>query len=462
MKNYSLSVRQFVNGKYVRGYVFAKGEILIGSTRKARVRIISNEIAGVVCLLQCLEGTWRVVDLGSQPDIKLGGKHFVETSVFEKTTLQVGKHSFELDVIEKRRPIFTDEVTTSKRSHSLTVVKWNGQVYKTGFDESFDEMKGLVGIQISHIPVHYEQPMGPNKIQVDPELKKPLKITAISYLLFLLIVLGLPMPKVEVKPKDNVYTRMIFDNKVLSQKRKALAIKASSSSTSEATNALEMAKATPNKATKAVSAMRKAGIQNLISKIAKRATMSAKMLANMAAMPQANASVEPAKLGGMTTMPSSGAITGKSGTIGSGKGFKVAGIGTGGKGGGTGTYKNGSGLGAGSVGNADVDVEEGDSDVQGGLDREVIAGVIREHLGQIRYCYERQLSANPELYGKIKVKFSIDSGGQVDAQSIGQSTLKSAMVEECILRRIASWKFPKPRGGTKVLVSYPFLFKSVN
>jgi outer membrane biosynthesis protein TonB len=96
------------------------------------------------------------------------------------------------------------------------------------------------------------------------------------------------------------------------------------------------------------------------------------------------------------------------------------------------------------------------------LDKEVIARVIRSNLGQIRYCYERQLSANPDIYGKVKVVFTIGSGGGVTTQKIGNTTLKNAMVEGCMLRRIAGWKFPIPEGGTSVLVSYPFLFKSTN
>lgn len=107
-------------------------------------------------------------------------------------------------------------------------------------------------------------------------------------------------------------------------------------------------------------------------------------------------------------------------------------------------------------------LEDTESVVEGGLDREVIAAVIREHLGQIRYCYERQLAASPDLYGKLKVRFTIDANGEVDSQSVSQTTLKNNMIEDCILRRLATWKFPKPKGGTKVIVSYPFLFKSVN
>jgi hypothetical protein len=56
----------------------------------------------------------------------------------------------------------------------------------------------------------------------------------------------------------------------------------------------------------------------------------------------------------------------------------------------------------------------------------------------------------------------IGTNGKVIQQKIGLSTLKNAMVEGCILRRVAGWKFPIPKGDTSVLVSYPFLFKSTN
>ncbi len=143
------------------------------------------------------------------------------------------------------------------------------------------------------------------------------------------------------------------------------------------------------------------------------------------------------------------------------------------EGSGTGLPVSGSSLGSGKgIGSATAVLEKGktgsggvaliedESEVMGGLDREVIAGYIKTQLGQILYCYERQLSATPELFGKIDVKFTIAGSGQVETQSIFDSTLKNNSVENCILGKIAKWKFPEPRGGTKVLVTYPFLFKS--
>jgi hypothetical protein len=137
-------------------------------------------------------------------------------------------------------------------------------------------------------------------------------------------------------------------------------------------------------------------------------------------------------------------------------------VGTTGRGGGHGTGHFGGGLSQGKTGQGGVGLIEEESEIVGGLDREVIAQYIKTQLGQILYCYERQLSASPELYGKIAVKFTIAGSGSVETQTINDTTLKNHNVENCILNKVAKWKFPEPRGGTKVLVTYPFLFKSTN
>lgn len=143
-----------------------------------------------------------------------------------------------------------------------------------------------------------------------------------------------------------------------------------------------------------------------------------------------------------------------------GKGTGVT-ISTSGKAGGQGTAGMGN-LAVGKTGSGGVGLLEDEGEITGGLDREVIAAYIKSQLGQILYCYERQLSANPDLYGKVAIKFTIDGTGGVETQRIGETSLKNATVEGCILQRVAKWKFPTPEGGTKVLVTYPFLFKSTN
>ena len=146
---------------------------------------------------------------------------------------------------------------------------------------------------------------------------------------------------------------------------------------------------------------------------------------------------------------------------GSEKGSGGVTISTGGRGGGRSTAGMG-GLVAGKTGQGGVGLIEEESEVTGGLDREIIAQYIKSQLGQILYCYERQLSANPELFGKVAVRFTIGPSGKVEHQLINDTTLKNTTVEGCILNRVAAWKFPAPSGGTRVMVTYPFLFKSTN
>ena len=116
----------------------------------------------------------------------------------------------------------------------------------------------------------------------------------------------------------------------------------------------------------------------------------------------------------------------------------------------------------GSTGQAGIGLIEDEIEVAGGLDREVIAQYIKSQLGYILYCYERQLSAKPSLQGKVSVQFTIGGDGYVNTQKVSDTTMGDPTVEGCMLSKIAKWKFPSPKGGTQVNVTYPFLFKSTN
>jgi hypothetical protein len=142
-----------------------------------------------------------------------------------------------------------------------------------------------------------------------------------------------------------------------------------------------------------------------------------------------------------------------------GPGAKVngaGGYGTRGKGGGQAGYGKMS-L-AGSSGAYFQPVEE-EAMIEGGLDRDEIAAVIQRHLGEIRFCYEQGLQTKSELKGRVAVKFVIGSSGFVNTASVNNSTLRAMDVEGCIVNRLKTWKFPQPRGGVNVKVTYPFVLK---
>lgn len=97
--------------------------------------------------------------------------------------------------------------------------------------------------------------------------------------------------------------------------------------------------------------------------------------------------------------------------------------------------------------------------VSGGLSSEQIGGVIRNHHNAIRHCYEKSLQKQPNLAGKIRMKFVIGANGGVLSVSTEQDSLGSGELSGCILAKIRTWRFPKPTGGQKVTVTYPWVFK---
>ena len=132
------------------------------------------------------------------------------------------------------------------------------------------------------------------------------------------------------------------------------------------------------------------------------------------------------------------------------------GYGTKGKGGGQAGYGKLSLIG--SAGTSTIPLGR-EALVEGGLDRDLIADVINRHMGQFRFCYEQGLQSTPGLAGRVAVRFTIGSNGQVKTAGIDNTTMNSSLVESCVVNRMKSLKFPLPEGGVDVKVSYPFMFR---
>ena len=134
-------------------------------------------------------------------------------------------------------------------------------------------------------------------------------------------------------------------------------------------------------------------------------------------------------------------------------------IGRGGGGGGGAGYGRGQGRLGGRRSRA-PDVVPGQAIIRGSLDKEIIRRVIRRHINEIKYCYERELTTNPDLSGRVSIQFTISGQGQVIASVVQSSDMKSPVVEQCIAQAVRRWLFPKPEGGGIVIVTYPFLLKA--
>lgn len=98
---------------------------------------------------------------------------------------------------------------------------------------------------------------------------------------------------------------------------------------------------------------------------------------------------------------------------------------------------------------------------KGHLTKEEIAWVVKLHLREIQYCYEKNLLRNSKLKGKLIMEWTIVSTGKVSLVKTRFNSMHSAKVARCVSKNIKNWLFPRPRGGGLVEVEYPFLFEQV-
>lgn len=103
-------------------------------------------------------------------------------------------------------------------------------------------------------------------------------------------------------------------------------------------------------------------------------------------------------------------------------------------------------------------VQPGDAQVKGSLDKEVIRRVIRRHLNEVRFIYEKALAKTPGLAGRIEVRFVIGGDGRVTEAKVMSSTLPGDALQADLLSALRGWQFPAPQGGDTVTVVYPFAF----
>jgi len=96
-------------------------------------------------------------------------------------------------------------------------------------------------------------------------------------------------------------------------------------------------------------------------------------------------------------------------------------------------------------------------EVDGALDSDAIAKVVRGRMKMVQDCYERELKRDPSLAGKIEIEFTIDEEGRVVEAVVANNKMGSDAVGECIVSRLKRWRFPKPEGGS-VTVNFPFIF----
>ncbi|MCM2281261.1 MAG: AgmX/PglI C-terminal domain-containing protein [Bdellovibrionaceae bacterium] len=471
-----------------------KGDLfLIGSSKEADLRLAGEEITGCHAVLRFRSPHWYLCDISGTKSTRVGAEPIVERRIDGRLDVELGRHRLTLFAKERNDSLFHSEMPEGDKGLHQVVVRAKGRVIDTkvlGATEPFRFRMGLErtelaaptsgewviteigGRTIQQRLVPTQAIVAAEKISVDRDLKRPFLTAGVITLLLMLTVILWPKAeptKAEDASLAKQQMEMIFNAKTIKKKKMEVAkmsssrVKAGGNNESAATKNRSaaapeesMAPKTSAKVTQALTSLRQSGLSALVGKIAKRANKSGVLVAASGVSPDTQGAGRAFYSMGKSTTGGGGSASKEGNT------FRLGGVGTQGKGGGAGDFKAGTALAGGSVGMGDVAVVDEETMIEGGLDRDVIAEFIKRNLGQIRYCYERQLSSDKNLYGKVMVRFTIGATGAVGDPKIDNSTMRNAMVEGCILRRVASWKFPEPKGGTMVKVSYPFLFKALD
>ena len=470
-----------------------RGLFVIGSSREADLRISGEGVQGCHAALRYRQPYWYVCDISGTETIKVDGKPVVEARIDRKAAIEIGSHRIELFTKERDTEIFKEDAVATGTALHQVVVRLRGRVVETKLLGAAESFAFDDGEKVHILPpprdgkwvktqfgkrvvqqrlVGAQEIISGESLRIDRDLRKPLG-AALSVFLFMLATMLLlssgkeaekaPEVALDKKSMDIIFNAKAVQKRKMESRKVVKSAKARAGGTSEqasrvAPNTMPEEATAPQasgKASAAVTSLRQAGLANLVGKIAKRANRQGVLVAAQGVSPDT-------KGAGRAFYSMGSSTTGGGGTAAKvGPTYRLGGIATKGRAGGVGNVKDGTALAGGNIGSGDiVAMVDEETVIEGGLDRDAIAEVIRRNLGQIRYCYERQLSSNPDLYGKVLVKFTIGANGEVLDQRVDSSTLKSSMVEGCIMRRMAAWKFPEPKGGTLVRVSYPFLFKA--
>ncbi len=108
---------------------------------------------------------------------------------------------------------------------------------------------------------------------------------------------------------------------------------------------------------------------------------------------------------------------------------------------------------SGSVATESAEIDSSD------VDQGKLGAFVRARIGLIKACYENQLKRNPNLKGKIRIRFTIlETGGLTDV-AVVENSLGSPEVASCIVGTMRGWRTPFRPSGT-VTVEYPFVFSA--
>ena len=97
--------------------------------------------------------------------------------------------------------------------------------------------------------------------------------------------------------------------------------------------------------------------------------------------------------------------------------------------------------------------------VLGGMDPDVIRRILKEHIPQFRYCYQKELNrVKTPMNGVLKLNFIIGNSGHVTKAGVSARSSLPSSLKGCVVNVLKGIKFPAPLGGGISEVNQPINF----
>jgi hypothetical protein len=87
-----------------------------------------------------------------------------------------------------------------------------------------------------------------------------------------------------------------------------------------------------------------------------------------------------------------------------------------------------------------------------------IQATVRSRYGKLRVCYERGLLKNPNLAGRLEVRFTISGTGAVSRVRVAANTMPDCDTVRCMVGVFRALRFPETGNPQEVTVVYPIQF----
>ncbi len=82
---------------------------------------------------------------------------------------------------------------------------------------------------------------------------------------------------------------------------------------------------------------------------------------------------------------------------------------------------------------------------------------VEKRRAAIRTCYERALRRNPEAHGRLVLRFTVGSCGEISEVAAVERNGDSGDVAPCLAAEVRTWRTPF-RPAEPVEIEYPFAF----